>query len=125
MIAKFSKHVDLNYTLGLMEKLISFKSNPDLGYRTSGSAAEIAAGDFLHEEMKRIGLKNVHKDAVVVDTFEFKRADISYKMANGNIRKFLLSSFQARCLAENEKIKIVYVNKGRDIDYENIDVEGK
>lgn len=125
MMATFSKHLDLNYTLNLMEKLISFKSNPDLGYRTSGSAAEVAAGDFLHDEMKRIGLKNVHKDPVVVDNFEFKRADISYKMHNGNTRKVLLSSFQARCLAEDEKIKIVYVNKGRDIDYENKDVEGK
>ncbi|ERF59607.1 hypothetical protein HMPREF1325_1742 [Treponema socranskii subsp. socranskii VPI DR56BR1116 = ATCC 35536] len=73
MMATFSKHLDLNYTLNLMEKLISFKSNPDLGYRTSGSAAEVAAGDFLHDEMKRIGLKNVHKDPVVVDNFEFKR----------------------------------------------------
>lgn len=125
MLPEFTKHLDLNYTLGVMEKLISFKSNPDLGYRTSGSAAEFAAADWLDDEMKRIGLKNVHKDPVTVDNFEFKRADLVYKLPNGNPRKVLLSAFQARCEAEDQKIRVVYVGKGRDVDYEGVDVEGK
>lgn len=125
MLPEFTKYLDMQYSLGIIEKLISFQSNPDLGYRTSGSAAEFAAADFLHGEMKRIGLKNVHKEAVTVDNFEFKRADLVYKLSNRNERKVILSAFQANCHAENEKIRIVYVGKGRDVDYEKVDVAGK
>lgn len=76
MLPEFTKYLDMNYPLGVIDKLISFQSNPDLGYRTSGSAAEFAAADYLYTEMKRIGMRNVHKESVTVDNFEFKRADL-------------------------------------------------
>lgn len=125
MAAEFTKYIDVNYALGVMEKLISFQSNPELGYRTSGSAAEFAAADYLYQEMKRIGLKNVHKDVVTVDNFEFKHADLVYTMGSGLKKRVVLSAFQANCLAEDQHIKIVYVGKGRDVDYEGVDVAGK
>ena len=125
MLPEFTKYLDMNYPLDVIDKLISFQSNPDLGYRTSGSAAEFAAADYLYDEMKKIGLRNVHKESVTVDNFEFKRADLTYTLPNGNKRKVIMSAFQARCLAEDEKIRIIYVGKGRDVDYEGVDVEGK
>ena len=33
------------------------KTNPVLGYRTAGSAAELETGELLAAEMRRIGLK--------------------------------------------------------------------
>ena len=38
------------------------KTNPVLGYRTAGSAAETATGDMLYKEMKEIGLIDVTRD---------------------------------------------------------------
>ncbi|MDY3052057.1 MAG: M28 family peptidase [Ndongobacter sp.] len=125
MLPKFTQYLDMSYSLSVMDKLIGFQSNPELGYRTSGSAAEFAAADYLYGEMKRIGMSRVRKEAVRVDNFEFKRADLTYTMTNGFTRRVVLSAFQARCLAENEKIRIVYVGKGRDVDYEGKDVAGK
>ena len=66
--------IDLSYSLGIMDWLLSLGSNPKLGFRTSGSAAEFAAADFLFEEMKRIGLHHVRKEVVPADNFEFKEA---------------------------------------------------
>ena len=54
MLPEFTKYLDMNYPLDVIDKLISFQSNPDLGYRTSGSAAEFAAADYLYDEMKKM-----------------------------------------------------------------------
>ena len=125
MLPEFTKYLDVNYALDVMDKLISFKCNPVLGYRSSGSAAEFAAADYLYQEMRRIGLKNVHKEAVVVDNFEFKNGELSYRQANGIERKVVLAALQANCFAEDEEIELVYVGKGTEKDYENLDVRGK
>ena len=125
MLPEFTKYLDINYSLGVLEKLRTFKTNPVLGFRSSGSAAEFAAADYLYQEMKHIGLKNVHKDPVTVDNFEFKNAELSYLQENGYPRKVVLSALQARCFAENEEIRLVYVGKGTEKDYEGRDVQGK
>lgn len=114
--------IDLSYSLGIINKLISFGSNPELGFHTSGSAAEFAAADFLFEECKRIGMKQVRKEAVPADNFEFKHADLSYKTHTGEKRQVTLSAFQTNCLFEHAPIRIVYVGKGRTTDYESLDV---
>ena len=125
MLPEYTKYLDVNYSLDVMDRLISYKSNPVLGYRSAGSAAEIAAADFLYEEMKRIGLKNVRKEPVTVDTFEFKNAELTYLQANGYPRKVVLASLQANCYAEEEEIELIYVGKGTEQDYEGVDAAGK
>jgi len=125
MLPKFSEFLDMRYSCSIIDKLISFESNPALGYRTSGSAAEFAAGDFLYHEMKAIGMRNVRKDAVNVDNFEFKRADLTYTMPNGNRKTVVMSAFQARAFAENAPIRVLYVGKGTEDDYKDKDVAGK
>ena len=114
--------IDLSYSLGIIEKLISFGSNPELGFRTSGSAAEFAAADFLFEEMKRIGLQHVRKEPVSADNFEFKHADLTYMTSTGKERQVILSAFQTNCLYEHAPIEIVYVGKGRSMDYRGLSV---
>ena len=126
MKKSFVNEIDISYSLGIMDRLLSFGSNPKLGFRTSGSAAEFAAADFLFEEMKRIGLKHVRKEPVPADNFEFKDAGLTWKDTSGEEHQVLLSSFQTNCLAEQEPIRIVYAGKGRTCDYDQLtaDVTG-
>ena len=121
----FVKYIDTDYSVYVTESLIKFVSNPDLGYRTSGSQAEKDAAEFLLQEYEKIGLKNCRKEPVTVDTFEFKRGDLQFKDADGNDVKALMSMYQTRCHAVDEEIEIIYVGKGTDADYEGIDAEGK
>ena len=61
--------VDVDYAYyELALKLEDIRSNETLGYRTTGSDAELATGDMLKAEMERIGLQNVTKDAFTLDT---------------------------------------------------------
>ena len=124
-MSDFVKHIDTDYSLYVIEELRKFGSNPDLGFRTSGSEAEKKAADFILSEYEKIGLVNCRKEKVTVDTFEFKRADIRFQSADGEEKKALLSSFQTTCCANDEEIEIIYIGKGRDVDYEGIDAEGK
>ena len=52
----YLKAVDIGYSYHLAKKMEEFKSNPVFGYRTAGSKAEFDTGEFLKEEMERIGL---------------------------------------------------------------------
>lgn len=124
-MSSFVNHIDTDYSLYVVEELRKMGSNPDLGFRTSGSEAEKKAADFILSEYEKIGLSNCRKEKVTVDTFEFKRADIKFKSADGEEKKVLLSSFQTTCCADDEEIEIIYVSKGRDVDYDGIDAEGK
>ena len=60
--------VDVDYAYELALKLEDIRSSETLGYRTTGSDAELATGDMLKAEMERIGLQNVTKDAFTLDT---------------------------------------------------------
>ena len=75
--------VDVDYSYELTKKLTEFKTNEKLGYRTAGSEAEIAAGEMLKEEMEKIGLQNVTKDAITLDTWTFEKADLTFQAADG------------------------------------------
>lgn len=59
--------INTEYSYKLAKRMEQFRSNPVLGYRPAGSAAEFATGEMLFQEMERIGLKDVHKDAIRVD----------------------------------------------------------
>ena len=67
-------HLDITYSYQLAKQMETHKTNPVLGFRTAGSDAEHKTGDFLYEEMKRIGLQNVTKDEFWLDSWTFERA---------------------------------------------------
>ena len=67
----YLKAVDIGYSYRLAKKMEEFKSNPVLGYRTAGSKAEFDTGEFLKAEMERIGLSDIHKDELCLDSWEF------------------------------------------------------
>ena len=72
-------HLDITYSYQLAKQMETHKTNPVLGFRTAGSDAEHKTGDFLYEEMKRIGLQNVTKDEFWLDSWTFERAVLRFQ----------------------------------------------
>ena len=72
-------HLDITYSYQLAKQMETHKTNPVLGFRTAGSDAEHKTGDFLYEEMKRIGLQNVTKDAFWLDSWTFEHAVLRFQ----------------------------------------------
>ena len=122
---KFNSKINIGYSLGVMEKLMSFGTNDYYGFRTAGSSAELAAADYLYDEFKKNGLTKVKKEEVTIDTFEFKNADITYNDVFGEERTVELAAYQTTYQAENEKVDIVYAGEGTSQDYDDLNVDGK
>lgn len=122
----FIETIDPSYGYGIAEKLGEFHTNEELGYRTAGSEAEHQAGDFLYEEMTQLGLSNVHKDEFSLDGWTFEKANMTFTDSQGNEYASVLGAYQVNFDTEGEKeFDIVYVNKGTEEDFADIDVEGK
>lgn len=118
--------LDIEYSYQLAKRMEQEKTNPTLGYRTAGSKAEIATGDMLYEEMKRIGLSDVTKDEFRLDSWEFEKAVLKFKDKEGQEYCCQLGAYQTNFVTDGfQEYEIVYVNKGTAADYEGIDVEGK
>lgn len=101
-------------------------SNPKLGYRTSGSGAELKTGDMLAETMRKLGFPKVYKDAIKVDAWEFNKAELTFEDRHGKIRKVQLGAYQTHFVTEGgQNFTLAYVGKGTRQDYEGIDVKGK
>lgn len=123
---KFIKTVDIEYSLEVAKKLEKFRSNLKLGFRTAGSRAEFEAGEMLVAEMRKIGISDVSKDKITVDGWEFRKADLRYRDKQGVEREVILGAYQTDFVTEGFKnFKVVYLNKGVESDYEDVDVVGK
>ena len=61
----------------------AFKTNAVLGYRTAGSRAEWETGEMLLREMQALGLRDVHKDRIRVDGWEFEKAVMRFTDGQG------------------------------------------
>lgn len=102
------------------------RSNPVLGYRTAGSAAEIATGDMLVEEMKKLGFCQVTKDPIRVDAWEFHKAELRYQNVEGIETHIILGAYQTTLITNGEQeFSVVYAGKGTEQDYVGLDVKGK
>ena len=120
------REIDTEYSCNLAKKMEQFRSHPVLGYRPAGSRAEFETGEFLVQEMLKIGLSDVHKDAVTVDGWEFHRASLSYYTAEKEKVTVELGAYQTTFFTDGEKpFSLVYLGKGTAVDYEGRDVQGK
>lgn len=120
------QEIDTEYSCNLAKKMEQFRSHPVLGYRPAGSRAEFETGEFLVREMQKIGLSDVHKDAVTVDGWEFHRASLSYYAAENEKVTVELGAYQTTFFTDGEKpFSLVYLGKGTAADYEGRDVRGK
>lgn len=118
--------VDTEYSYGLAKRMEGPKTNPVLGYRTAGSKAELETGDLLFEEMKHLGLSDVHKDKIHVDSWDFHHAVLRYRDRKGKEHEFQLGAYQTEFQTEGfQEFSMVYLGRGTAKQYENADVTGK
>ncbi len=122
----FVSKISSDYVYEVIDNLLSQKSNEDLGFRMAGSKAEKANANYLYQEYQKIGLTNVTKDAVKVDSWEFKKANLYYTDTEGNEQKITLASYATHLMTDGRQTyDLVYAGNGRAYNYENLDVEGK
>lgn len=118
--------IDINYAYKLAKRLEQYRTNEVLGYRTAGSGAEAAAGEMLRAEMEAIGFKNVRKDEIHLDSWEFEKAVLRYCDLEGLEHECQLGAYQTNFYTEGfEEFPVVYVGKGTASDYAGLDVTGK
>lgn len=118
--------VDTDYSYRLAKKMETFKTNPILGFRTAGSQAEIETGKMLAEEMRAIGLQDVHMDRLTLDSWEFKRAVLRFEDRDGVSREIELGAYQTDFVTGCfQTFSLVDLGKGTAEDYEGRDVAGK
>ncbi len=118
-----AEKLDVHYSYTTARKLEAFRSDRILGYKTAGSEAEKNAGDFLCEEMRRIGLIT-EKHAVTVDGWEFKGATLTYMNRDGK-KTVRLGGYQTHFRADSLQTELVYAGKGTEKDFAGLDVKGK
>ena len=122
---KYLEAVDVSYSYGLAKSMERIKSNPALGFRTAGSRAEFETGEMLRQEMERIGLKDIHKDRLCLDGWEFEKAVLRFQDADGRNHVFQLGAYQTQFLTGGfQKFPLVYVGRGGAQDYAGRDVRG-
>ena len=121
----YLKAVDIGYSYRLAKKMEEFKSNPVLGYRTAGSKAEFDTGEFLKAEMERIGLSDIHKDELCLDSWEFEKAVMRFTDRDGEKHEIQLGAYQTEFVTDGWKeYPLVYAGRGKEADYDGVDVTG-
>jgi Iap family predicted aminopeptidase len=121
----FIKAIDTKYGYDFALELSEnpkFHSSP-IGTRTAGSDAEHAAADWISEQMKALGLKDVEKVGAKVDKWQFNDAKLQLE---GDSKLIQLHSYAtAATPAAGLTAEIVYVGDGTMWDYDGIDAKGK
>lgn len=123
---KLLRALDVDYSYRLAKRMEEPRTNPVLGYRTAGSGAEFETGELLAREMEAIGLKNVTKDKVRVDAWEFERAVMEFTDGKGVRHAFQLGAYQTRFDTQGPReFQMVYLGRGTAACYRDADVKGK
>ena len=118
--------IDTDWSYQLARRMEKEKTNPVLGYRTAGSAAETATGDMLYREMKAIGLTDVTRDTFSLDGWEFEKAVLKFTDDDGQDHTFQMGGYQTNFETDGfEDYELVYLGKGTAADYEGMNVKGK
>ena len=65
---------DVAFAMQVTQTIADLGDNPDIGNRSSGSAAERQAAEFIEKTMKEIGLQNVTVDSFTADTWSLTGA---------------------------------------------------
>jgi len=109
--------------------LTSFQST-SLGFRSAGTPADNAAARYIAAEMRAIGLKNVHLEAVPVDSWNFKGASVAVPAASPLTKQvvYRASSFGGVVGTPKAGVsgEVVYVGGGSAADFDAAgDVSGK
>lgn len=122
----FVDSIDVESSYRFAKRMEEYKTNPELGFRTAGSNAEFLTGELILREMERIGLEEVHKDEITLDSWEFKKAVMRCRDEEGRLREFQLGAYQTEFVTGGWKpYQLVYAGKGTEADYSFVDAAGK
>ena len=117
---------DTGYSYSLAKRMEKYRTNPVLGYRTAGSRAEFETGGMLVREMESLGLSDVHKDRICVDSWEFEKAVMVFTDSRAGEHRFQLGAYQTDFHTGGfREFSLVYLGKGTAADYGQVDVTGK
>ena len=123
---KICGETDTGYSYDLAKRMEQYRTNPVLGYRTAGSRAELETGGMLVREMESLGLADVHKDRITVDSWEFEKAVMLFTDSRGREHEFQLGAYQTDFHTGGfREFSLVYLGKGTAADYSQADVAGK
>ena len=77
-------------------------------------------------EMESLGLSDVHKDRICVDSWEFEKAVMVFTDSRGREHRFQLGAYQTDFHTGGfREFSLVYLGKGTAADYGQVDVTGK
>ena len=75
--------------------------------------------------MKRIGLSDIHKDELCLDSWEFEKAVMRFTDRDGEKHEFQLGAYQTEFVTDGWKdYPLVYAGRGKEADYDGVDVTG-
>ena len=117
--------VSTEYPLSVINQLSEYGTNAELGFRTAGSAAERAAAEYLYDEMRSIGLQNVAREKITVDSWEFTKAELAFEDGRGAVQRIEMASYATQYVCKDEEAALIYAGRGTQDDYRGIDAEGK
>lgn len=121
---KIDDLIDTAFTKDVMFTISDFGDDPATGNRSSGSKAEKETANYIYSKMEEVGLKNITIDAFKADGWTFNGANI--KIAGENGEEIIhLGGYATEINANDEKLKLVYANKGTQADLAKLDVKGK
>lgn len=121
----FMDKLDLDFASEVNQFISEQGDDPVYGFRGAGSPAELAVAEHIDKVMNDIGLKNVTMEDITVDGCTFKGANVTFTNAKGKEQTVDLAGYQTTCKADNEKVKLVWLNRGTAADYEGVDVTDK
>lgn len=121
----FIKAIDIEYAWSTTAKLAGMGTFPDGQWAPAGSEAAHRIANFIKDEMKRIGLKNVTLEPVPVHAWEFRGA--SLKVLSPEEREIPAASYGGSPGTPPEGItaELVYVGNGRLEDFRRVNARGK
>ncbi|WP_338780223.1 M28 family peptidase [Metabacillus sp. FJAT-52054] len=114
----FMNKVDQEYAFSKAYELSKYK------WRTAGSQAEHQASLYVEKEMRKLGLQDVKKESFEVDSWEFKGGNLTFK-DYPRISMPVASYATKGTPKSGLKADLIYVGKGTQDDYKNIDAKGK
>ena len=100
-------------------------SDNDLGSCLAGSSADLDKANYIETLFTDLGLSNVHKENIIVDSWVFNGLTLSFECSckeEGLLTLRKIGAYPCEFNYNNEKFDLVYVNKGLENDYMKIDV---
>lgn len=110
---------------GYSLELLSFNTTK-LGFKGTGSKADLDSADYLVEQMKEIGLTNVVKEEIVLDGWEVKDALLKIFCGcneEGELDIKSVGYYPTNMSFDSERLKVFDIADGSDLQYQGKDVK--